>query len=369
MTGTLKGKAALVGVGWTPARRKWPDKSQKGMQADVAAMAIKDAGLRPDDIDGLVTEAPGGEDANNWPAIMSDYLGIKPNMASGVNNMGATGTTGIVLASTWVSSGLAETVLLVFGGNQGTQPRVAPRPNPFVDAYGPVVAANGWYAQVARRHAFEYGTTDEMRFKVAADQRFNSQVTPGSAFLEQPITVQDVADSRYVADPLRLLECVMPCAGGGAMIVTTPEKARAMKNKPVYMLGAGHHTDHNDLSWADRITRTPAVVSAPRAFNMAGLSPKDMDFAQIYDCYTITVMVTLEDAGFMPKGESGPWYQETDTTYKGDFPVNTHGGQLSYGQQAGNTGGFSQPMEATLQLMGRGGERQVKDATTGFVNG
>ena len=134
MTGTLKGKAALVGVGWTPARRKWPDKSQKGMQADVAAMAIKDAGLRPDDIDGLVTEAPGGEDANNWPAIMSDYLGIKPNMASGVNNMGATGTTGIVLASTWVSSGLAETVLLVFGGNQGTQPRVAPRPNPFVDA-------------------------------------------------------------------------------------------------------------------------------------------------------------------------------------------------------------------------------------------
>ncbi len=366
---TLKGKAALVGVGWTPARRSWPDKSQRGMQADVSAMAIKDAGLRREDINGFITEAPGGEDANNWPAIMADYLGIKPTMASGVNNMGATGATSIVLASSWIVAGLADTILLTFGGNQGTQPRVAPQPDPFIDVYGPVVAANGWYAQVARRHSFEYGTTEEQRWKVAADQRFNAQAHPGSAFSGQPITAEDVGNSRYVADPLRLLECVMPCAGGGSMIVTTPEKARAMQHKPVYLLGAGHNTDHNALTWADRITRTPAVVSAPRAFQMAGLAPKDMDFAQIYDCYTITVMVTLEDAGFIPKGESGAWYAEHDTTYKGDFPVNTHGGQLSYGQQAGNTGGFTQPMEAVLQLMGRTGERQVPDARIGFVNG
>jgi acetyl-CoA acetyltransferase len=366
---TLKGKAAFVGVGWTPARRNWPDKSQRGMQADVAAMAIQDAGLRKEDINGLVVEAPGGEDANNWPAIMADYLGLKPTMASGINNMGASGATGLVLASTWVATGLADTVLVTLGGNAGTQPRVIPRPDPFTDPYGPVVAANGWYAQIARRHSYEYGTTDEQRFKVAADQRFNAQKHPGSAFLGQPITAEDVANSRLVADPLHLLECVMPCAGGGSIIVTSPERAKTMRNKPVYLLGAGHNTDHDRLTWAERITRSPAVVSAPRAFRMAGLGPQDMDFAQVYDCYTITVMVTLEDAGFMPKGESGPWYQDHDTTYKGDFPVNTHGGQLSYGQQAGNAGGFSQCMEATLQLMHRGGERQVKDARTGFVNG
>ncbi len=366
---TLKGKAAIAGVGWTPARRSWPDKSQKGMQADVAAMAIADAGLRREDINGLATESPGGEDANNWPAIMSDYLGLKTTMASGINNMGATGATGIVLASTWIAAGLADTVLVLLGGNQGTQPRVAPRPNPFVDPYGPVVAANGWYAQIARRHAYEYGTTDEQRFKVAADQRTNALVTPGSAFAGQPVTVEDVGNSRLIADPLHLLECVMPCAGGGAVIVTTPEKAAAMPHKPVYLAGAGHHTDHNDLTWAERITRSPAVVSAKRAFQMAGLNPSDMDFAEIYDCYTITVMITLEDSGFMPKGESGPWYAEHDTTYKGDFPVNTHGGQLSYGQQAGNTGGFSQVMEAALQLQGRAGARQVERNRVGFVNG
>ena len=120
----------------------------------------------------------------------------------------------------------------------------------------------------------------------------------------------------------------MPCAGGGAVIVTSPERAAAMRHKPVYLAGAGHHTDHDRLTWAERITRSPAVVSAKRAFRMAGMNPSEMDFAEIYDCYTITVMITLEDAGFMPKGESGPWYAEHDTTYRGDFPVNTHGGQV-----------------------------------------
>lgn len=367
---TLKGKAALSGVGWLPARRSWPDKTQIGVQADAAALAIEDAGIRKAEINGLVSEAPAGEDAHNWPAILCDYLGLRPTMANGINNMGASGATGVLMASSWVALGLADTVLVVLGGTRGGEGGGGPpRVNPWVDPYGPVVAANGWYALVARRHGFEYGTTDEQRFKVAVDQRFNAQQHPGSAFRGQPITVEDVRNSRNVADPLHLLECVMPSAGGGAMIVTTPEKARTLRNRPVYLLGAGHHTDHDSLTWAERPTRSPAWVSARRAFNMAGLGPKDMDMAQIYDCYTITVMVTLEDAGFIPKGESGRWYAEHDTTYKGDFPINTHGGQLSYGQQAGNGGGFTQCMEAVLQLQGRGGGRQVHDPTTCFVNG
>ncbi|MBI4236166.1 MAG: thiolase family protein, partial [Chloroflexi bacterium] len=239
---TLKGKAAIASVGWLPARRAWPDKTQIGVQADAVALAIEDAGIRKQEINGLISEAPAGEDAHNWPAILSDYLGLRPTVAAGVNNMGATGATATMLASSWVALGLADTVLVVLGGiraGEGGPPRV----NPWADPYGPVVAANGWYALVAQRHAFEYGTTDEQRFKVAVDQRFNAQEHPSASFRGQPITLEDVRNSRLVADPLRLLECVMPCAGGGAMIITTPEKARTLRHKPVYLLGAGHYTD------------------------------------------------------------------------------------------------------------------------------
>src|SRR5918999_5723228 len=191
-----------------------------------------------------------------------------------------------------------------------------------------------------------------------ADQRFNALQNPNSAFMGQPITIEDVLNSRYINEPLHLLECVMPAAGAAACIVTSAERAKSLRNKPVYVLGCGLEQANVALWETDKITTTPVRVSALRAFEMAGYGPKDVQFAEFYDCYTILIAMSLEDAGFVRKGEIGPFYEATDTTYKGTFPINTDGGQLS-GGQPGLAGGFRHVIEGARQVMGRAGDRQV----------
>jgi acetyl-CoA acetyltransferase len=332
------------------------------MFAEAVDIALKDAGLRKEDIDGLIAEPPFGLPSLGFAFDFAEYIGIQPHYATALNENAA---TFIATAASAIHAGYANTFLIINGA--GPAPTAGPgmyasppdHVNPqFVEPYGPVVAANGWYAQIARRHAFEYGTTDRQRAKVAADQRFNAQGNPNAFFNGQPATIEDILDSRLVADPLRLLECVMPAQGAGATILTTADRARSLKQKPVYLLGAGQHNfrAEHGTDWIGRITDSPVRISAKRAFEMAGLRPEDMDMAQMYDCYTITVMVTMEDAGFIPKGEAGRWYEDHDTTWKGDFPVNTGGGQMSNGQ---STAGTTQVIEGIRQLMGRADGHQV----------
>jgi acetyl-CoA acetyltransferase len=358
---SLKGKVAIVGYGELQHKRQYPGRTFMGMYAEAVDTALKHAGLRKEDINGLIAEPPFGLPSLGFAFDFAEYIGIHPNYATALNENAA---TFIATAAAVIHAGYADTVLCINGAGPVTRgPGMYASPpdhiNPqFVDPYGPVVAANGWYAQIARRHGFEYGTTDRQRAKVAADQRFNAQGNPNAFFNGQPMTVDDVLNSRLVADPLHLLECVMPAQGAGATIITTAEKARSLKNSPIYLLGAGQHTfrAEHGTDWVGKITESPVRVSARRAFEMAGLGPKDMQMAQMYDCYTITVMVTLEDAGFIPKGEAGPFYESHDTTYKGNFPVNTGGGQLSNGQ---STAGTTQVIEAVRQLMGQAGDHQV----------
>jgi len=332
-----------------------------GLFADAVAIALKSAGIQKDEINGLIAEPPFGLPSLGFAYDFAEYIGITPHFATALNENAA---TFIATAAAAIHAGYADTVLVVNGsGPMAEGPGMYASPpdhvNPqFVDLYGPVVAATGWYAQVARRHAHEYGTTDEQRARVSVDQRFNAQGNPNAFFDGQPITAQDVLDSRPIADPLKILECVMPAQGAAATIVTTKEKAQALIKSPIYLLGAGQHNiraEHGN-TWGGRITDTPANISAKIAFEMAGVGPQDMDMAQMYDCYTITVMVTLEDAGFIPKGDAGPWYEEHDTTWKGDFPVNTGGGQLSNGQ---STAGTTQVVEGVRQLMGEADGHQV----------
>jgi len=233
--------------------------------------------------------------------------------------------------------------------------------------YG-LIAANPGYALIARRHMYEFGTTPQQMAKVAVDQRKNACKNPAAMFGNKEITIDDVLNSRMIVDPLHLLEIVSPCSGGGAFIVTSAERAKRGPHRPVYLLGAGEAGGHCGITRAESLTTSLVKPAAESAFKMAGASPQDMDFVQPYDCYTITVLVTLEDAGFCKKGEGGRFVEEHDLSYKGDFPCNTHGGQLSYGQP-GLAGGMSHVIEGVRQLMGRGGERQVKDATIGYVNG
>ncbi len=362
---SLRGKAAIVGIGELPTQRISPGRSMYGLCAEAARLAIEDAGLRKEDIDGLVTsEAPSG---------MADYLGIRPVFSTGVSMQGASGATSVTVASAAIAAGLCNYALIVIGRAREAQAGGGARGPGSIGAefeapFGPAAGAGTGYALMYSRHMYEYGTTPEQMAKLAVDQRFNAQANPNAVFRGEPITIDDVLNSRYVNVPLHLLECVMPCDGAAACIITTPERAKALPNRPVYVLGAGLEQANAHIWQTDRITTTPARVSAARAFQMAGYGPRDMQFAEFYDCYTILVAVTLEDAGFVKKGEIGPFYEATDTTYKGTFPINTDGGQLS-GGQPGLAGGFRHVIEATRQVMGRGGERQVANNDLCMVNG
>ena len=176
------------------------------------------------------------------------------------------------------------------------------------------------------------------------------------------------ADSRMVAEPLRMLEIVMPVAGGGAMVLTRADKAKDCRHRGVQVIGCGEHIQSKSPTYAKDMLATPIGPASRKAFAMAGLTPADMHMAQIYDCYTITVMLTLEDAGFCAKGEGMRFLREHDFTFKGNFPMNTHGGQLSFGQ-TGSSGGMTQVIEAMHQIQGRAGERQLARHDLAYVSG
>ena len=379
MDRTLRGVAAIVGVGELQPIKKAPtDKTGYGLQAEAGALAIADAGLMKKDIDAIIIEYPMMEPHFGPPSYMADYLELPIHYGGMGSTMGASAASMIWRAAAAIATGMCETVLVLTGevidpmkmgmmmsGPQGMK-MMGPETQ-YSAPYG-IMGAPGAYAFIAQRHAYEFGTTDAQRARNAVDQRTNACANPKAMFYGRPITVDDVLNSRVISSPLRLLEVVMPVSGAAAVVVTSAERAKALPHPPVYILGAGEYITHSDISQHPHLTTSPVKESARRAYEMAGYGPRDMQMAQVYDCFTITVMITLEDAGFCPKGESGPWFQDTDMTYKGKFPVNTNGGQLSFGQ-AGLAGGMCHPVEAVVQLRGEAGERQCAKHDICFVNG
>src|SRR5581483_790094 len=212
------------------------------------------------------------------------------------------------------------------------------------------------------------GTTSKQLAKIAVDQRTNACANPDAFFHGKPITVEDVLNSPLIVSPLHLLEIVMPAAGAAAVVVTAADRACSGPHDPVWLLGAGELTTHRSIAYAHSLTNSNIQESARRAFEMAGKKPQEMDLFSLYDCYTITVALTLEDIGLCEKGTVGRFIEEHDFTYRGDYPLNTHGGQLSFGQPGG-AGGMSHVTEAVRQLQGRAGDRQLKKADHAIVNG
>ncbi|HJN93420.1 MAG TPA: thiolase family protein [Dehalococcoidia bacterium] len=372
---SIRGEAAIAGFFELPTQKEYPGRSVLGLMAEAARGAIIDAGLRKDDIDGLIST----EGINSM--TVCEYLQIKPNYTTSMTAHGASGCSAIATAGAVVSAGMANYVLVVFGESrprgssrlrgesQARRPGAPSRASEWESPFGPVIAANGGYGLIKERYMYEYGATDEQFAKCAADERFNAAANENAVWFEQPVTTEDVLNSRYTNDPIHLLESVMPCSGAAAVIVTSAERARALPNPPVYLLGASGPAVRHDVIWQDDdITTTPVVMSAPKALQMAQYNASDMEFAEFYDCYTVLVMLTLEDAGLVPKGEIGNFYESTDTTYKGEFPINTDGGQIGAGQP-GLAGGFRHVVEATRQIMGRAGERQVEKSDLCMVNG
>ncbi|MGI2258153.1 thiolase family protein [Shewanella sp. GXUN23E] len=385
----LTGKAAIVGT----AQYK-PEKYQSAPQmfhleqvADLARLALKDAGLGIRDLDGLVIHGPQFHEASIFvPAMAAEYLGIELNFAEVVDLGGCSSVGAIWRAAMAIEMGLCESVLCVlparmapFGPNEdplwmaqamryGGHSTAFGAPEAEFDLPYGHLGQNTGYAMIAQRYRAQYGYDPEAMAKIAVDQRFNAQGHPDAIFRGSELTIAQVLASKMVADPLHVLEIVMPVAGGAAVIVTSKEKAAKTRHRPAFITGFGERLSYKSPSYARDMCRTPLADAASRAFAMAGLTPADMDAAQIYDCYTITVLLSLEDAGFCAKGEGLKFIREHNLTYKGDFPLNTHGGQLSFGQSA-SAGGMSQAIEAFDQIAHRAGARQLSRADNMFVSG
>ena len=227
---------------------------------------------------------------------------------------------------------------------------------------------NGPYGQIAQLYRSVYGYDERAMAKIVVDQRVNANNTPDAVFHDKPLTIEDVLASPMIADPLRRLEIVMPCSGGAAVLVTSADLARRSKNRPVWIKGFGEHVAYKTPTYAEDLLESPIARAAETAFDMSRLDRSDMDMVSIYDCYTITVLMSLEDAGFCDKGKGMEFVNSHDLTFRGDFPLNTAGGQLGFGQ-AGLAGGMHHVCDATRQIMGRAGAAQVPDCNRAFVSG
>ena len=380
----LRGEAAIVGIAELKPERKPQREPRFSIEqwALLSKQALDDAGLTGSMVDGLVT---GGiqESAMFAPATVSEYLGIPVNFAEHVDLGGATSAGMIWRAAAAVELGIADVVLCTVPSSPVPQPPTGPANDrgyfgassgrygspqaEFEIPYGNL-AQNAPYAMIAQRYAAEFGYDPRALAKIAADQRTNACANPEAVFYGKPITIEDVLNSPMVADPLHLLEIVMPCAGGASIVVANADIARRARHRPVWIKGFGERLAFKTPTYAADLVRTPIADAARQAFEMAAITPDDVDMVSVYDCYTITVLMTLEDAGFCGKGKGADFINSHDLTFRGDFPCNTHGGQLSFGQ-TGMAGGMSHVCDAARQLQGRSGQNQVADCHRAFVAG
>jgi acetyl-CoA acetyltransferase len=223
-----------------------------------------------------------------------------------------------------------------------------------------------YYALIARAHMDRYGTTPEQMAAVAVNGRNYAAQRAGAQMIES-ITVEDVLQSRMIADPLHLLDCSLVSDGGAAVVLTSARKAKEFRTKPVFVLGMGEGHSHEHISQAKDLCTSAAVLSGRDAYEMAGLTPAEIDLAQIYDCFTPVVLIELEDLGFCDKGEGGAFVESGATALGGQLPMNTNGGLLSY-CHPGHPGSMFALTECVYQLRGESGQRQVDTAQTALAH-
>ncbi len=383
----LRGQAAIVGYTEWPATRRptGPPEFTIEQWARLAAQTCDDAGLSATDVDGICTSYL-QESQIFVPSTVIEYLGVRANFAEMVDLGGASAVAMVWRAAAAIELGLCQAVLCVIPGTPLT-PMTEKRPPDFGDMlyfgassnrygspqaefeipYG-TLGQNGPYGQVATLYGATYGYDERAIAKIAVDQRVNANNHPGAIFHDTPITVDDVVNSPVIASPLHMLEIVMPVMGGAGVLVANADLARRSRNRPVWVKGFGERVPHKMPTYAEDLLATPMIAAAGSAFTMAGLTPADMDMVSLYDCYTITALLSLEDAGFCEKGKGLQFVADHDLSFRGDFPMNTAGGQLGYGQ-AGLAGGMHHVCDAARQIMGRAGATQVPDCHRAFVSG
>ncbi|WP_338448482.1 thiolase [Niallia oryzisoli] len=369
---SLRGKVAIVGVGDTEVGIV-PHLSANQLCIDAALKALDDAGMTKEDIDGLITCNSWAEPILYHAEAMAEYLQIKPKLCYSVLTGGGTTFSLIEHAAAAIASGICHTVLISTADSlrsgltkeKAMNTQASTGHSQFESPYGPTVPS--LYALIARAHMDRYGTTSEQFARIAVACRKHANLNP-AAQMRELITVEDVVNSRMIADPLHLLDCSLISDGGAAVIVTSAELASEFKQKPIYMLGVGEGHHHEHISQALNLTTSGAKDSGRLAYEMAGLTPQDMDFAQLYDCFTPTVLVELEDLGFCEKGDGGAFVDSGAIELGGSLPINTHGGLLSH-CHPGHPGSMFALTEGVRQLRHQAGERQVENAQVGLIHG
>ena len=368
---TLRNRVAIVGVGESEIG-KVPHMTGLGLNAQAAKRALDETGLKPSDIDGLLTAYSMTEPYFMLGSVMCEYLGLKPTFNASMVVGGASPAVMLKHAAEAIVSGQAEVILCCAGENRATgQTRdqavaaLAAVGHPYYEQpYGASIPS--FYAMITRRHMHEYGTTREQLAQMAVISRDHAVRHP-NAHMTQPITVEEVINSKPIAEPLNILDCCLISDAGGAYIVTTAERAKDLKSDPVYLLGIGEYHTHEHLMCADSLTEFGALDSGRRAYTMAGLGPEDINFAELYDCFTVVPIIEMEELGLCERGGAGAMVEAGDTRIDGRLPVNTHGGMLSHAH-AGAAGGLFGIIEAVRQLRGQEGERQVANHDVALVH-
>jgi acetyl-CoA acetyltransferase len=354
-------KVAVVGAALSDCGRL-DGATPYALHAQAARRALADAGLDRGLVDGFASAGLG----TLAPVEVAEYLGLRPTWVDSTSVGGSTWEVMAAHAADAIAAGHAEAVLLVYGSTARADIRAGRRtgdlsfgargPLQFEVAYGHTLIAK--YAMAARRHMIEHGTTIEQLAEVAVQARANAALNPEAMFRD-PITVDEVLSGPMIAEPFTRLHCCIRSDGGAALLLAAEEYAADCRSAAVRILGTGEHLSHATMSeWPD-FTVSPAAVSGRLAFGRAGVTPAEMDFAEIYDAFTYMTLVTLEDLGFCAKGEGGAFVEKGRLEVAGGgLPVNTDGGGLS--AQHPGMGGLFLLVEAVRQLRGECGERQVR---------
>ncbi|WP_428486842.1 thiolase C-terminal domain-containing protein [Rhodopila sp.] len=367
-TSPLREAAALTGIGETQYLRG-TDRTALSLQLEASLNAIRDAGLKPSDIDGLIPYGHG--------AVAEDFItnfGIKDLRFSATTPMGgASAVAAIQCALAVINAGLCHHVLLSLGrtgysgGRIGTRVQQMPQFRVIGEFEMPLgaIAPAQLYAPMARRHMELYGTTSRQLAEIAVTTRYHASLQP-NATMKKLISIEDHQASRMISDPLRLLDCSLESDGGAAVVISAPDRARDLAQRPIVVMGVaeGHPDSPSAITQRPDLTTLGLAKAAPKAFAMAGLRPADIQVAEVYDCFTYIVLCQLEDLGFCRKGEGGGFVENAALRLDGHLPVNTHGGLLSQAHMAG----MNHIIELARQLRGQAAA-QVPDAEVGLVTG
>lgn len=365
--------AAIVGAAHSRIGEV-PGCSSLSLMADAAVGAVTDAGLSASDIDGLVIRGP--DDEYCFHQQVGERLGLDVSFGTAPDNAGASQALSVVLAAMAIEAGLATTILCGYARDAWSRTRrpgsragrmdqsTHSRRREWRDSFG-YFGEPATHALGAQRHMSLYGTTKEQLGHVAVTQREHAARNP-HAQMRTPLTIDDYLGARLVAEPFGVYDCSLRTDAGAAVVVTSLERARDLPHTPVIVRGFGSRNNLTGWTSGDHMTETAARQSGERAYQMAGVTPADIDVAQLYDCFTYMVLAQIEDYGFCAKGEGGPFIEAGALKLDGAIPTNTSGGQLS----EGHVEGMLQIVEGVRQLRHEyPAGRQVPDAQLALVSG